>query len=254
MTKKGLLDNYKKLLLLSIFSGIVILIAIVGFSMSWFTTQRELDMMTMIKTPIVLKLRTGNDHDIVYLDMGNIDVESGEDRKSYVFCVYGEPIDYYSLQLAHTTNIDFKYSIYRADYFPDINDSNATDDYVKSVYLDENKNECHEYFKISQEHVDPVIETKLYAELTNDDKKVYQNHDLSYDNLQSGVEGSYDNVQKNAEPLYWLAEENGLKSIKPINTTENNQFYDYYILTVSWDKNTVVNNKETDMIYISVSF
>lgn len=248
MKNRDLVYNYRKVIVLAIACAIVIVIAIAGFSMSWFTTERELDMMTMIKTPIVLKLRSGNDHDIVYLDMGNIDVESGEYSKSYVFCVYGEPIDYYSLQLAHTTNIDFKYKVYRADYVE--NGSYDEGDTI-FTFIDENNVLQTEHFRqtsVDGHPLPPIINTDV------ENLEVHKKPGITYksENTEFVTDGIYQQVQSNAQPLYWLAQENGLTSMSPINTVGSG-FYDYYILTVSWDEN-VKNNKETDMVYISVSF
>ncbi|MGN0629721.1 MAG: hypothetical protein ACI4JN_00195, partial [Ruminococcus sp.] len=62
--------------------------------------------------------------------------------------------------------------------------------------------------------------------------------------------GSYTNVHKNAEPLYW--QNTGSVSVKNyINGDASGGFTDYFILKVSWNKASVLNNKETDMIYIT---
>lgn len=247
MKNQDLVYNYRKVIVLAIACAIVIVIAIAGFSMSWFTAERELDMMTMIKTPIMLELKSGKNHDIVYLDMGNIDVESGQTSKDFVFCVYGEPIDYYSLQLAHTTNIPFKYTISRANYISDTKPEN-NENYIKFVFEDE-EGLHQEWFKKTNI---VVIKTNETPEIKEQHKK----HQITYKTSTSseGIDSAYEYVQDNAEPLYWLAQEDGLTSLYPKSPeTLSNRFYDYYILTVSWDENAV-NNKETDMVYISVSF
>ena len=47
--------------------------------------------------------------------MGNIEVREVKDgSKDYVFCVYGKPVDNYSLQLAYTTNIALLRLVYAA--------------------------------------------------------------------------------------------------------------------------------------------
>ena len=52
-------------------------------------------------------------------------------------------------------------------------------------------------------------------------------------------------VQKNAEPLYW-------QNTDPIEHQASElSFVDYYILEVSWDSTQVVNDKETDMVYLT---
>ncbi|MGM9959005.1 MAG: hypothetical protein ACI32B_07150 [Erysipelotrichaceae bacterium] len=244
MKNQDLVYNYRKVIVLAIACAIVIVIAIAGFSMSWFTAERELDMMTMIKTPIMLELKSGKNHDIVYLDMGNIDVESGQTSKDYVFCVYGEPIDYYSLQFAHTTNIPFNYTISRAKYISDTEPANS-ENYIKFTFEDD-EGMHKEWFEKTNI---VVIDTNVSSEI----KEQHKQHKITY-KTDISEEDTYDNVQTSAEPLYWLARENDLTSLYPSGQGKvNNSFYDYYILTISWDKNAV-NNKETDMVYISVSF
>ena len=71
---------------------------------------------------------------------------------------------------------------------------------------------------------------------------------------------SYNQVQKNAEPLYWKSNDTTLGS--------GTDLIDYYILTVSWKKRGSeqtksdddkykyiddIEDKETDIVYISVS-
>lgn len=60
--------------------------------------------------------------------------------------------------------------------------------------------------------------------------------------LHSATYGSYANVQKNAEPLYWQSE----TQVSNESTGE-----DFYVLVVSWG-NGMENDKETDMIYLTV--
>ena len=64
-------------------------------------------------------------------------------------------------------------------------------------------------------------------------------------------------VQDFNEPLYFLASEDGVSVMKPINyetdASGKNCFLDYYIIRVSWKKGTVRNDKETDIVYITAS-
>lgn len=55
--------------------------------------------------------------------------------------------------------------------------------------------------------------------------------------LHSATYGDYNKVQKNAQPLYWQSE---------VQTSSGEEFY---VLVVTWEAG--VNNKETDMIYIT---
>lgn len=73
---------------------------------------------------------------------------------------------------------------------------------------------------------DPSRETPLAGSYRNGDGTL---HSVTY--------GDYDKVQKNAQPLYWQSE---------VQTSSGEEFY---VLVVTWDAG--VNNKETDMIYIT---
>ena len=59
--------------------------------------------------------------------------------------------------------------------------------------------------------------------------------------------GSYNNTNKYAEPLYWQATD------VPVNANgriDGGYFVDYYVLVITWN-DSFVDNKETDMIYIT---
>ena len=61
-------------------------------------------------------------------------------------------------------------------------------------------------------------------------------HEKSYD--------TYSNVQKNAEALYWQSD--------TLTVIDNKDpFCDYFIIRVKWN-DKVQNNKETDMVYLTV--
>ena len=111
-------NKIKKMYISSIIALILALTALIGMTLAWFFNRRELDTLTWIKTPIRLDIRSGNNHDIAYLDLGSIDADMKEREVKQVFCVYGESVDIYSLQLAYTTNIAFYYDIYLLPWDP----------------------------------------------------------------------------------------------------------------------------------------
>ena len=222
---------------------------------AWFFYKRQLETLTWIKTPIRLEIGSGNNHDIAYLDMGSIDADTQDHSMNYVFCVYGEPIDMYSLQLAYTTNIPFYYEVYRAQLSTS---EQTTSDNIVTVpftYTD-NSGEHTENFTYDKSST-PVISAKPLNQMTATEITKHQSHNLSYgdENGQNAVDSS--KVQKNAEPLYWLASENNLDMLNPKNKGKNafggDCFCDYFVLRVYWDENTVSNDKETDMVYLTVS-
>lgn len=251
MKKSNKKKSLKRNLMLSV-TALVVSALLLGVSYAWFSEQRNMDTLTWIKTPIVLKIGSGNNHDIKYLDMGDIDVESNEKGyKDYVICVYGSPIDNYSLQLAYTTNIAFHYDVYRADK---VDKDSGT---IINSYNDE-----YEYYKIRSKDgkdSDPVISGLSMKEIKTRGEfpEKYQSHKLSYGDEDSGKVVESSKVQDFNEPLYFLASEDGVSVMKPINyetdASGKNYFLDYYIIRVSWKKGTVRNDKETDIVYITAS-
>ena len=80
----------------------------------------------------------------------------------------------------------------------------------------------------------------------------YQSHDLSYGDEKKENIVDKSKVQVNNEPLYFLAEENGVKVMRPRNII-GNEFIDYYVIHVSWKAGEVHEDKETDIVYLTVS-
>ena len=218
-----------------VLSGLVLVI-----SYAWFYMRREMSTVAWIKAPIVLDIRAGNNQDIKYLDMGNIAVGEGGGSKDYVFCVYGKPVDNYSLQLAYTTNIAFHYDVYRADLSED-----------GDIAFQSPDNTAH--FKTVG---NPVISGLSMNEIKGkgESPKKYQSHALSYVDEKKENIVPESKVQDNNEPLYFLAEENGVKVMRPSNILKNsNDFLDYYVLRVSWKAGEVHEDKETDIVYLTAS-
>lgn len=245
----------KTVLLFTLAATGLILVGVIVYA--WFFYKRQLDTLTWIKTPIRLEIGSGNNHDIAYLDMGSIDAETPEHSMTYVFCVYGEPIDMYSLQLAYTTNIPFYYEVYRAQLSTSEQTTSGNIVKVPFTYTDDS-GEHTENFTYDSSST-PVISAKPLSKMDEAEITKHQSHNLSYgdENGQNAVNSS--KVQKNAEPLYWLASENNLDMLNPpienrgTNAFGGDCFCDYFVLHVSWEPNTVSNDKETDMVYLTVS-
>ena len=240
---RGNTENKKKNRKL-ILSGAALVISalLLVVSYGWFYVQREMTTTAWIKAPIVLDIRAGNNKDIKYLDMGNIEVGEGTaGSKDYVFCVYGKPVDNYSLQLAYTTNIAFHYDVYRADLV-----ENGPGDVV--FESPENK---ATFNKVGN----PVISGLSMNEIkeNNESPTKYQSHALSYGDEKKESIVDKSKVQVNNEPLYFLAEENGVKVMRPRNIIKNEYFIDYYVIHVSWKAGEVHEDKETDIVYLTVS-
>ena len=211
-------ERRKRRVIWAVASAALVLLAVPV--LAWLYMQRSMETITEIKKPEILSIKAGDMQDIEKLELGTIDVSGDQKSKDVVFCVYSaEPEKSYYLQLAHTTNIGFKYSIYKSS--APIEGGNIT--YLGKQYQ-QKEQLSGEYLNLAgdQKHA-----TNAY-------------HATTY--------GEYGNVQQAAEPLYWKS--NVQEKLPDTQQDATEEFYvNYYILRISWDA-TVQNNKETDMIYL----
>lgn len=218
------LEKKKKLqLVIAVSISVVLLVALPVYA--WFTHKRSIALTTKINAPTQLYITAGNKESVANLEMADIDVENGS-YKDFVFGIGGADVQQYQIQLAHTTNIPFEYEIYRAKSVSE------TDKSAEAVVYVSDSDGTFYYDKAG----DNPISGKY---LNRDGSEILANntlHQKSYD--------SYSNFQKNAEALYWQS------GVLPANDNSN-PFCDYFIIRVKWNKN-VQNNKETDMVYLTV--
>ena len=210
-------ERRKRRAIWAVVSAALVLLAVPV--LAWLYMQRSMETITKIKKPEILSIKAGDMQDIEQLELGTIDVSGDQKTKDVVFCVYSaEKGKKYDLQLAHTTNIGFTYSIYKAS--SPIEGGDVT-------YL-------------GKQYKKGELLPGGYLNLAADGKHATNAyHNNTY--------GEYNNVQQAAEPLYWKSKEQETLSNKK---DEREEFYvNYYILHISWDE-TVQNNKETDMIYL----
>lgn len=209
-------ERRKRRVIWAVASAALVLLAVPV--LAWLYMQRSMETITEIKKPEILSIKAGDMQDIEQLELGTIDVSGDQKSKDVVFCVYSaEAGKSYYLQLAHTTNIGFKYSIYKAS---------APTENGNITYL-------------GKQYQKGDLLSGGYLNLAEDRKHATSTyHATTY--------GEYGKVQQAAEPLYWKS--NVQEKLPEKNT--NGEFYvNYYILHISWDE-TVQNNKETDMIYL----
>lgn len=212
--KDGTLSVRKRRAVISVIIAALLLLTIPV--LAWFSRQRSMETMTQINLPYALRIGAGNTQPIQQLELSNIDV-SNKKYEDVVFCVYSQGAnEKYYLQLAHTTNIGFHYTIYKASVQQDGEISYLGNQYRQGEKLAGN------YLNVDSAG---KYATKAY-------------HETTY--------GSYDEVQRSAEPLYWRSDK---KETLPEEANANALYVNYYILHISWD-DTVQNNKETDMIYL----
>lgn len=212
-----------------------------GLTYAWFRQSYSLSTVAKIKASIRLDLAAGNGEDASRFQIGTVDT-TGDDvtHKDYVIAVKKDKPTNYILQIGHTTNIPFTYTLYKAT-----EDNSGTVIYVGA------DNITHKYKKSDP---DPV--RGKYLNKISDDKILANStgtyHEQTYE--------SYSKIQENAEPLYWQSTDTTLGS--------GTDSVDYYILTVSWKKRGSeqtksdddkykyiddIEDKETDIVYISVS-
>ena len=212
-----------------------------GLTYAWFRQSYSLSTVAKIKASIRLDLAAGNGEDASRFQIGTVDTTGdGVTHKDYVIAVKKDRSANYILQIGHTTNIPFTYTLYKATATDSVDAGNV-------VYLGQNKTF---YYKkgavVNGKYLNKISDDKILANSTG----TY--HEQTYE--------SYSKIQENAEPLYW-------QSTDALGS--GTDLIDYYILTVSWAKRPAeqtkdeandkykyiddIEDKETDIVYVSVS-
>ena len=214
----------------------------------WLYLGNGLETLTKVKAPNSLDIRAGHNEDIENFEMKDIDIEAikNEGPKCYVFCVItsSQSVNY-DIQLAHTTNIPLRYTLYRAE---EVNEGSAG---IVVDYYSEDEDQ-HYYYKKSGAALNLVdlnadtSKTSYYGRTLAKDSDGYYN--ITYDS--KAVDGTPE--------IYAIPRYSQVRNLDTLN--ENN---DFFILELAWDNSSDVpnfnkwnkadNNKETDIIYISAS-
>ena len=238
---------------------LTVMVLIAGPTLAWFSYQRQIATMAKINSPAKLTIKSGHNEDIIHFEMSGINVGDGTSGGSeyFVFCVEGEDIETYNLQIAHTTNIPFTYTLYKA-----LQDENGTIEY-------EGTDGTYHYSLAEQFDDNESYKARgVYGGYINDSGNInrtiaYNNYtEKSYDTADYNTLGSGTHVQRYAEPIYWQTKEpvhstwmdtNGNQyNVYGVNDPDH-RFLNYYVLQVSWEAKTFPegNDKETDLIYIT---
>lgn len=215
-----------------------------GLTYAWFRQSYSLSTVAKIKASIRLDLAAGNGEDVSRFQIGTVDttgeVVTSKDYKDYVIAVKKDKPTNYILQIGHTTNIPFTYTLYKATATDSVDAGNV-------VYLGQNKTF---YYKKGNPVTGKYLNKKSEDIILANSTGTY--HEQTYE--------SYSKIQENAEPLYWKSND---------TLGSGTDLVDYYILTVSWAKRPAgqtkdetndkykyiddIEDKETDIVYISVS-
>ncbi len=228
---------------------------------AWFANQREVATMAKINSPAKLTIKAGHAEDVIQFQMSGINVgnEGKAGEEYFVFCVEGEDIANYNLQIAHTTNLPFFYTLYKAHE----DDANGTVEY-KDVL-----GGTHMY-TIAEEFIDDSngASRGVYGGYINDSGNAERliadsNYiDKSYDNRDYELTNGNTHIQYYAEPIYWQTKAPIYATWVDANSVQyndygandpDNRFRNYYVLKVSWMAGAFPdgNDKETDLIYIT---
>ncbi|MGN1480950.1 hypothetical protein [Porcipelethomonas sp.] len=213
---------------------------------AWFAlSSNKAETMTKVQEPKNLDIRAGNAESIEYFDLNDINIEeiTADSPKCYVFCVVtGSSKTLYDLQIAHTTNIPFTYTLYRAEV--------GTEEDANTVpYITHDSTPETIYYKRVGE------ELKLTS--LNDDKDNIENYGRK---LGEKNDKYYDLVYNadDSPEIYAVAK---YEQVTELETKDPD--HDFYILELGvetdnsatgflkWNSNE--NNKETDIIYITAN-
>lgn len=268
--KKKLREKFKDLSktqkIQLVIASLLTLTLVIGIPVyAWFALSSRFESLTKIKAPMTLDIKSGHAHDIRHLDLSDIDANDSAGYKDYIFAVKAGNSAAYDIQIAHTTNIPFTYTLYRAKELGETSGTTGTapsGSVATFEYFDEEHSQNITYYygyASSSATTLTTVNTADEAKLTltdlnpdnnsygrilgkkSDDKNIYS----GYTKYTGG-----NKPQIYAVPLY--SQHTGIKTWNP-NA-------DYFILRLSWNTsaggdfaewNAATNNKETDMIYIS---
>lgn len=220
---------------------------------AWFTLGKKIEAFTKIKEPDNLDIRAGHYDAVQYFNLNNIDIEKivkEETPHRVVFSVSAG--DYkipYQIQLAHTTNIPFKYSIYRAREYSIPPDGIYVT--YESEPLKEKGETNYTYYYKRGEKIPLTPKNPDSESITKYGRQLALGSDAYYNDTYDDD----DAPELYAVPLY---EQSGRIPY------DSGSDHDYFILEISFDEtatgkegfsdwNVATNKKETDMIYLTAS-
>ena len=231
---------------------IVLVIAVIRVlpADAWFYMGRKLAVVGKIEAPVSIHIGGGNKESVIYMDLIGLDLKqdgtsdgSGSRYKDYVFCVYGEELHKFMIQLAYTTNNQFEYEVYPAVFSSDgtVPGGNTRVDYLTHPESGAAVAQVY-YFNPSS----AITMTKLNNKTVGTEELGKLSGDTGEGGQYRRTYGDYTYVNKYAMPIYMRS-----GTIEREGISEGNgQYLYYFVLRVKWSEDAV-NTKESDMIYIS---
>ena len=277
--------------------------------LAWFSYKRQIMKLQKVEAPNTLILSAAHREDASCFEINGIDADEiavdvygnkltetvtvGEETKTqdkkitykdYAFCVTGDAVDKFTIQLAYTTNNPFTYEVYAAKELTSQEltaslsgvASGTPIDYVAytvegkpvtampTLVSDANNNyhlaaveDDVLYYRIDTSVTDPTGETEAavagkytgrYLNSTNDGISANNDSALTY---QKKAYDDYTNIQADAKPVYWQA--TNISAFPGRVNSMKDPFSRHFILRVKWTAGSLNNTaKETDIIYITV--
>lgn len=267
---------------------------------AWFMNQKKAAEMYKVEFPNALYVNAAHREDRIYFALDGININeyavdpiTGEtvtdsngnavtvQKYRYVFTVSGSNTNSFTLQLAHTTNNLFTYTIYEAEQYKSEDDlyrKNGAGEFVDSEdqVLEEGaakvfkegitRDKVVKYGSHKNSHNENDLEVygddyvdnsdaDFYYVMTNklDTEGAYVNKapagTIAYDNdtYFNKTYDTYKNAEDHARPAYWQA------ANLSADPDTNKVFCKYYVLEVTWNDKQQKDQtkKETDLVYLS---
>ena len=260
----------------AVFMSIALLIAIPVAA--WFYTQRKAAEMYKVEYPNSLYLNAAQREDRMYFNMnaispyktdpvtgGLVHDDDGKlipvAKQLFVFSVSGSNTKSYKLQMAHTNNNQFTYTIYPAtQYSSQSSIPSGTEEANIVPYSMHADSHTENTIQVSDDQYSETG-TKYYVKASSALSGEYKNNttsnpmqakdnDTYYDENYKVNDTKLTNVQVDDIPSYWQSD-----SVS-VTWDSNKKFCHYYIIEVTWENRTsdrTFEDKETDMIYITAS-
>lgn len=224
---------------------------------AWFALGGKLEAFTKIKEPDNLDIRAGHYDAVKYFSLNDIDIESiasGTPHRVVFSVSAGDYKIPYQIQLAHTTNIPFKYRIYRAKEWDSAHKpANPDVTYISEPLKNQGATEADYTFYYTKvgDAIDLTAKNADSSSSGTYGRTLALGSGTYYDNTYDDG----DTPEVYAVPIY---EQSGRI------TYDSESDHDYFILEISFDTsatakegfsewNAADNKKETDMIYLTAS-